>query len=399
MLKDAHFQTSQRITTFFQYALLIFSAPIALLTSVEIDQLLLGIVFAFIGVVGLFVMLYLSRLRVESLLYARGINRIRSILYTSGLLGRGIYEIHKGKVLLAQDKKPEYSDWQQFGFIVTVLGLFDSFYFAFGINKIISSPGIYCEWIIRHLLLITVVIGFFWLLVHFFLHNWCSEVSEYGSDYYKRIIGVDIDGVLNKHEKQFVKIFNQIYRKRKSITVSDITTLPVSESGIVNRTEEHMIFNTLEYWSDMPVNDHVFENLIEEIRNKRGYKIYIFTWRDWEICRNIKGESVTSSINKQTRKWLKDNEILYNKLLFEKGNVDRPVSLFNVKYKTRYYYSKKYKIRYFVEDTAENAIKLSHICEYVFLINHQYNGNIELPYNVVRVDGWDDILYWIKKFE
>lgn len=33
MLEDAHFQTSQKIISFFQYALLIFSAPIALLVA------------------------------------------------------------------------------------------------------------------------------------------------------------------------------------------------------------------------------------------------------------------------------------------------------------------------------------------------------------------------------
>lgn len=38
MLKDARFQTSHKITSFFQYALLIFSAPLALLASEYIQK-------------------------------------------------------------------------------------------------------------------------------------------------------------------------------------------------------------------------------------------------------------------------------------------------------------------------------------------------------------------------
>lgn len=74
-------QTSQKITSFFQYALLIFSAPLALLTLENINKALLGIIFLFIGVVGYFVMIYLNQLRAEYLLYARSINQIRKNMY------------------------------------------------------------------------------------------------------------------------------------------------------------------------------------------------------------------------------------------------------------------------------------------------------------------------------
>lgn len=106
-------------------------------------------------------------------------------------------------------------------------------------------------------------------------------------------------------------------------------------------------------------------------------------------------------IEKITKEWLKKNKIKYDKIKFEKGNHDRPVTAFSTKYRTRYYYSAKYNIKYFVEDSLENALKLSRICEYVFLINHKYNesnASFEMPYNIIRVNGWDDILDFIKKF-
>ena len=92
MLKDAHFQTSQKIISFFQFALLIFSAPIALLTSDQISRAVLGTVFIVIGIIEVLVIAYLSSLRTEALLYARQINRIRNVIYSDGVLGKDIAE-------------------------------------------------------------------------------------------------------------------------------------------------------------------------------------------------------------------------------------------------------------------------------------------------------------------
>lgn len=220
--------------------------------------------------------------------------------------------------------------------------------------------------------------------------------GENGTTYYKQIIGVDIDGVLNTHEETFVTILNKT--KGKTIQCKDITTLPVSESKIVSRDEEHTVLETKEYWEWQQLVAGAKEYLIEEIRNTLGYKPYILTWRNWDVKRNIKGDKVHFNIKKHTKKWLKQNGIVFKKIKFEKGNYDNPISPFSIKYKTRYYYAKKYKIRYFVEDSLRNAEKLSRVCEYVFLIDHPYNQANNLPYNVIRVSTWQDILEWIKKF-
>lgn len=141
MLKDAHFQTSQKIISFFQYALLIFSAPIALLTSNQISKVVIGLVFIVIGIIEVFIIAYLSSLRVEALQYARQINRIRNVLYSNGIIGSNNEDIHNRKILFSKDKKPDYIDNNQFIFIVLALGVFSAFYFSFGIYKLMSYFG------------------------------------------------------------------------------------------------------------------------------------------------------------------------------------------------------------------------------------------------------------------
>ena len=393
MLKDAHFQTSQKIISFFQFALLIFSAPIALLTSDQISRAVLGTVFIVIGIIEVLVIAYLSSLRAEALLYARQINRIRNVIYSDGVLGKEKADINKKKILFSQDKKPDYKDGNQFIFIVLVLSLFSAFYVTFGSYKLLTSIFGFSS--VRCVVITSVIIGCLTLMVSYIVHKYIAISAENGVAYYKQIIGVDIDGVLNKHEETFVHVLGQLTGKKYG--AEDIRSLPVHISTDISREEEHSVFETKEYWELQSLNNDVNEYLNEEIHNTLGFKTYIFTWRSWNVCKNIKGEKLSFDIEDHTKQWLKKNGVVFNKIKFEKGNYDSPISLFNSRYKTRYYYAQKYKIRYFVEDNARNAEKLSRICEYVFLIDHPYNQNAKLPYNVIRVSGWKDISEWIKQ--
>lgn len=393
MLKDAHFQTSQKIISFFQFALLIFSAPIALLTSDQISRAVLGTVFIVIGIIEVLVIAYLSSLRTEALLYARQINRIRNVIYSDGVLGKDIADINKKKILFSQDKKPDYKDGNQFVFIVLVLGLFSAFYVAFGSYKLLTDIFGFSN--MRCVIIASVIIGCLMLMISYIVHKYIAISAENGVAYYKQIIGVDIDGVLNKHEETFVYVLEQLTGKKYN--TEDIRSLPVHVSTDISREEEHSVFETKEYWELQSLNNEVKECLNEEIHNTLGFKTYIFTWRSWNVCKNIKGEDLCFDLEDHTKQWLKTNGIVFNKVKFEKGNYDSPISLFNSRYKTRYYYAQKYKIRYFVEDNVRNAEKLSRICEYVFLIDHPYNQNDKLPYNVIRVSGWKDISEWLKQ--
>ena len=393
MLTNAHFQISQQITTFFQYSLLIFSAPFALLAIENFSSKLLSAVFLVIGAVGLLVMLYLSKMRAEALLYARQINRIRNVLYSNGMIGDKPEEIHNRKILFSQDKKPDYSDNSQFGYIVIVMAIFSSCYLSLGTYKFIRSffetTALYGFVSTRQYMVLVPFMLLFMLGI--ILHRIVSQHCENGSSYFRRVIGIDIDGVLNEHEVQFVEIYNN--QNDLKIKVEDIITLPVSKSGIIDEQSERKVFANEKYWTSMPAIKDSSRIIKEEIKNKLGYDAFIFTFRDWKLSSSGRRGKLKSI----TKKWLKDNDIYYKKIKFERGNYDRPVTMFSYKYRTRYYFAHKYKIRFFVEDNYENAIRLSKICEYVFLINHEYNKNCDLPFNIIRVQNWDEIYELMKK--
>ncbi|MBD3330896.1 hypothetical protein GF354_05210 [Candidatus Peregrinibacteria bacterium] len=108
-----------------------------------------------------------------------------------------------------------------------------------------------------------------------------------------------------------------------------------------------------------------------------------------------------------TKNWLNKNEIIYNRFIFEKGNdySSDPRGEFT----NRFYVSRRKKIKYFIEDDLEKAVKLSFICDVVFLISHPYNlPNNKLsdeinefrskyPSNIIRVNSWEDIYKNIRK--
>ena len=104
-------------------------------------------------------------------------------------------------------------------------------------------------------------------------------------------------------------------------------------------------------------------------------------------------------IEKITKDWLKNNQLPSKRVIFEKGNVDLPIGTNKNVYKTRFYYAKTRKIKYFVEDEPAKAIKLSQICRYVFLVDHIYNQLNNLPYNIIRVKNWSEIYDYLKEFE
>ncbi len=125
--------------------------------------------------------------------------------------------------------------------------------------------------------------------------------------------------------------------------------------------------------------------------------MYIRSWR-W-ILAKFKDEP----LKQITKTWLKRNGFAYRKFIFERGNdcSSDPGGNFN----NRFYISRKNRIRFFIEDDFEKAIKLSHICDVVFLLSHPYNEpqpqqilpeeisrlRKNLPANIIRVKDWDEI--------
>jgi uncharacterized HAD superfamily protein len=199
---------------------------------------------------------------------------------------------------------------------------------------------------------------------------------------------------------------------------------------------------------DMPVNDGVGD-VLNSLKNSFNLRIHIFTNRPWPIylstdsndfisenkkswleqeklfstrtysdnnCSQkikrlfrsvtkffpyrIKSVKMllkkTTELEKITQIWLDKNGISYNKLVVEFGNEE--VSAPNAHIYNRFYAARKMPIKYFVEDDLRKAKKLSYICDFVFLINHPYNQDDNLPSNVIRVDSWREILQQMRDF-
>jgi uncharacterized HAD superfamily protein len=101
-----------------------------------------------------------------------------------------------------------------------------------------------------------------------------------------------------------------------------------------------------------------------------------------------------------TKYWLRSRGIRFDSLMVERGNENIVYS--RGKYENRFNYARRKRIRFFVEDDWTKAVKLSYMCDVVFLIDHPYNRTSaddpskhanesiigRLPANVIRVKSW-----------
>lgn len=226
-------------------------------------------------------------------------------------------------------------------------------------------------------------------IVHLLFYEKLSKKEESGFTFYDSIIGIDIDGVLNKHESHFCEYYNKVYSKE--ICPEQITEIPVHYCDIgVSEEDERVIFETKDYWVTMPIREDAVKGL-EKLKKEFGYKLYIFSWRPW-------GKSMKWDISRVTKDWLSQHRFVYDKLIIEKGSLYYPIKYKAAVYNNRFFWCKKKKIKYFIEDDLDKAITLSNMCKAVFLINHNYNQSGRLPSNVIRVESWIDIVKLIKKF-
>ena len=274
----------------------------------------------------------------------------------------------------------------------------------------------------------SIFIAWLFFVLHWGTYFWYSRHREHA--YLKsNILGTDIDGVLNKHRDIFCSLLFD--KTGKKIKPEEILAIPVHElpSLEVTREEEREVFNDPSYWKKMPVIDDAAENL-RRLRNMFKLKIYIFTYRPWpdtkeklyehirhflDECENnyekhflsvlffiFKPISKLLEIFKEkplkqiTKEWLKNHKFKYNNFIFEKGNDYSSDT--RGRFNNRFYVARKKKIRFFVEDDLEKAIKLSYICDFIFLYDQPYNQTKDkISANIIRVKSWNDIYKKIRK--
>lgn len=447
-IAQAHFQTHTSITRFFEFYLIVVGLPITLFgviakcvgdstgtvgaqpaassiqASSTYDRIvqiigspygwIILVLSGVIAFVGLCMMAYIVNLRLDAMLYARAVNGIRKYFFDRVRLD--VREQMAMRALPRSIHQPRYSEWPFFGWVVAAFTCLDSLY-AIVVYLVIAA------WCSIHGTWFWVILGVVFLLsaaTHAMVYGRLVRYREWR--YLKsRIIGVDIDGVLSDHEPKFCEILSRSCNKQ--LAPEQITKIPVHELNVgVTRDDEQRVFNDPEYWVSLKAISGS-ANRLNELREVFGYKVYIFTHRDWPNPMTFPKEpAVKKDLKRRWRKvvwfatanlpgtkwlrrramrqvtehWLAKHGIKYDRLIIERGNVhmsDPAIVTDN-----RFVIAQKKQMRIFVEDDLAKAVKLAGICDIVFLLSHRYNDVEEraLPPNVIRLASWDEIVRFIR---
>ena len=426
-IAQAHFKSIETISTFFRHYLLIMSIPlsaIAIFSRVfssteetlnifeEYGKVISVILFC-VSFAGIGVFCYITNLRLDTILYSRVVNGIRKYFYDESEIDINLKLRMRG--LPQSPQLPQYYEGPYFLPVVVVFAIINTLYLSFASYVFFKN---------------------YWSLLIIPVSLVAHGASYWGYAYHREhkylksnILGVDIDGVLNKHREHFCSL---LYEKTgKKIKPEEITVIPVWEHPTlgISREDARKVFNDPAYWKKMPVIDEAAENL-RRLSNTFKLKIHIFTYRPWpdtqdglfQYVKDFLSECKKCStkyilfgflyischiktllkllkekpLRQITKGWLKRHGFEYDKFVFEKGNdySSDPRGKFN----NRFYKARKNKIRFFVEDDLEKAIKLSYICDVVFLFDQPYNQErTGIPANIIPVKSWSEIYKKIRK--
>jgi len=412
---QAHFKTIDTLSTFFKHYLLIMSVPItvglALVKVTGLDVTSVGpAVLYFFALVGLAVFGYIVNLRHDTVLYARTINGLRKYFYDR--LNVDVATMTRHRVLPQSQYVPRYHEVAYFYPVLVAFTLLDSAY--------VLAAGFIADGTTADYVPST---GTWWLLAFSVMAHWALyallAANREGSLPWRKVwFGIDLDGVVNEHRRHFCDTLN-VTREDK-VLPDDITSIPVHECARLNveEADEHAVFNTPSYWTDMPAM-HGAAKYLRKIKGTLGYKVVAFTYRDWPNDKHLSDVEATETsqawkahlksyidggylsalkarfpgglMAEATRKWMKKNDFPAVKLYVELGTESSTPVLF--KNRNRFRISERKPVRMFVEDEPEKAFKLAYICDVVFLMDQPYNRVLpfDLPRNVIRVHSWQEI--------
>jgi uncharacterized HAD superfamily protein len=181
----------------------------------------------------------------------------------------------------------------------------------------------------------------------------------------------DIDGVIADYETCYEKFLIE-EKGLEPIDNFRRATYSFYKRFGITRLKEEQCHQDFIYWGGFR-KLQICPGVIELIRYARAlrFKIVLVTARPvW----------VHKRIYEDTHIWLKESEIDYDLLLFNKDKAD---AVINGIYPA--------KIVCFIEDRDKHAIELSHIGVPVVLINKSYNESIDIQH-VVRVDDLYDVI-------
>jgi uncharacterized HAD superfamily protein len=412
----AHFKAGETITNFFKHYLVLAGLPLSaiyyFLNSVagQAERMKVAIpwVCFLVSVIGTLALTYIANLWFDQILYARVINGLRSYFTRRSKLT--FAELDGIRVLPISTSAPPYFGGLSFFAIICSMALVNAAYFSLYLY-LIAAWRVSCPlWLVRQLvqlvishnpLLLTketiaLTGGLLFALFNLGLY-WGLTLHRKKWYLQSRAIGIDIDGVLNKHREHFSSFLNK--HTGKYIKPEEITCIPVRNcEGLgVTQDDEMLVFNDLAYWNEMPVDERAANFLKRLARLYQLNRIWIYTNRKWPLFNKLPPEvrktyrklwqtryGIKESIKKITKRWLKKHELPHGHLIVE-GGFDRPAR--------RFIDADAGKFRVFVEDDLANAMRLAMSCDKVILIDAPYNQTPDayLPPNIIRVKSLGDL--------
>jgi len=178
----------------------------------------------------------------------------------------------------------------------------------------------------------------------------------------KEKIGIDIDGCV-AYMLEGIRLEAR-HRFGINFDLRDVKKFSLAEQGI-ERKQLVQIIEDHNFLVSLPTIYYAMEALD---RIYPDFEIHLVSARQ-------------SYVEAPTIEWLWDKCFSYDEL--------------KVGHDCKFTYCQATGIKVFVEDRYRNALKLADYCDTVYLINKTYNLGRPVPENIIRVEGWHDILEYL----
>lgn len=186
-------------------------------------------------------------------------------------------------------------------------------------------------------------------------------------------IGIDIDGVLNDQYDFCINYGSKYCEEIKKYKLENINVADTTDMFLWGEDTAHRFWNKyrIELVSKIPARPFASE-VIKKIKEK-GNKIHIITARknydEWFP------KEMQENVEELTIKWLKDNDIIYNGIYFDKQNKEK--------------FCKEKGIDVMIDDEPRNIENLIRETN-VIIFDNPYNRNKEFS-NITRAYSWYDL--------
>ncbi len=186
-------------------------------------------------------------------------------------------------------------------------------------------------------------------------------------------IGIDIDGVLNSQYNFCIDYGSKFCLELGKYKLENVNAIDTTDMFLWGEDIAHKFWNKYRKELVMTIPAKKFASEVIKKWKDKGYEIYIITARkngdEWFP------ENLRSSIEIITKRWLNDNDIIYDNIKFDVQDKGK--------------FCQENDIDYMIEDDPNNLRKLIGKTN-VVVFDYPYNRNEEFK-NLIRVYSWYDI--------